>query len=350
MSKEKLIIDSEFKSLCPPLSEEELSALEESLKREGCRNSLTVWKGRILDGYHRHKLCTAHDIEFKTQEMKFEDRTEAKIWIINNQFARRNLRAFQRCELALKLKPLISAQAKEHQRLSKGRGKKGLLKKINLIDTEKELAKIARVSKSRMNQVSYTLEHGNKEELHKAREGDEPVGYAYTRIKHRIKRADSETQRKEHMRKFKRDSTLIEGEPGARIKYYTDKWGNECYEKRRPWAWGIKKGSKTAEICSMGYVKYDSEYKKVKDNEAEFALRFPLDQLFYKIKDCERELSKLIKKYPINIIQKAYEFDNDADDLRSAKKYLWSEFLRATKSFIKVLDRLEESSESDDKG
>jgi hypothetical protein len=39
--------------------------------------------------------------------------TEAKEWIIRNQFGRRNLTLAQRSELALKLEPLIQKKAKE---------------------------------------------------------------------------------------------------------------------------------------------------------------------------------------------------------------------------------------------
>jgi len=48
----------------------------------------------------------ATGIVFQTKEIKLEDRDAAKVWIINNQFARRNLTPFQRAELALKLEPL----------------------------------------------------------------------------------------------------------------------------------------------------------------------------------------------------------------------------------------------------
>lgn len=40
---------------------------------------------------------------------------DAIIWIIKNQFGRRNLSAYDRSLLALKLKPVIAAKAKENQ-------------------------------------------------------------------------------------------------------------------------------------------------------------------------------------------------------------------------------------------
>ncbi len=53
---------------------------------------------------------------------------------------------YLRGELMLKLKPLIAEKAKENLTLSPGRGKKGSQNSVNLIDTQKELSKLAGVS------------------------------------------------------------------------------------------------------------------------------------------------------------------------------------------------------------
>ena len=46
--------------------------------------------------------------------MEFATRDDAKIWIIKNQFGRRNLAPFTRVELALLLEPLLKARAKQN--------------------------------------------------------------------------------------------------------------------------------------------------------------------------------------------------------------------------------------------
>ena len=38
-----LTVDPEFRDLIPPLNEEELKLLEESLVADGCESPLTVW-------------------------------------------------------------------------------------------------------------------------------------------------------------------------------------------------------------------------------------------------------------------------------------------------------------------
>jgi len=58
---------------------------------EGCRDALIVWGDLLVDGHRRYEICKAHDLEFKITHREFESRDQAKIWIISNQFARRNL-------------------------------------------------------------------------------------------------------------------------------------------------------------------------------------------------------------------------------------------------------------------
>ena len=108
-------IDSYFESLIPPLSEDERKELENSILAEGCRDALVLWDEILIDGHNRYKICTKHGIEFKTIQRDFENREKAEEWIIRNQFGRRNITPFVRSELALRLKYVLSAQARKRQ-------------------------------------------------------------------------------------------------------------------------------------------------------------------------------------------------------------------------------------------
>lgn len=88
-------IDQEFKDLIPAISEEELKGLEESIIKEGCRDPLVLWDDIIIDGHNRFDICTRHEIKFKTVVKGFDDRDQAKLWIICNQLSRRNLPPIQ---------------------------------------------------------------------------------------------------------------------------------------------------------------------------------------------------------------------------------------------------------------
>lgn len=88
-------IDPEFAALCPPLSEDEAALLEQSIVRDGCRDPLSTWQGAILDGHHRFTICTKHGKPFEQREIALADRKAARMWVLENQIARRNLTAIQ---------------------------------------------------------------------------------------------------------------------------------------------------------------------------------------------------------------------------------------------------------------
>lgn len=184
-------IDAEFKSLMPPLSTVEYQELEESLKAEGCLFPLVVWDGIIIDGHNRYEICTRHGIEFEVIEHPFESRAEAKIWIIQNQFARRNLNSYQRGKLALKLKPLIAKIAKEHQRLSEGRGKKkGSPTLAKPIDTREEVSKAADVSHGTMSKIAKIEAEATLEQKELLEAGEMSVNQVYKQVRAKELRAD----------------------------------------------------------------------------------------------------------------------------------------------------------------
>ena len=87
----RLVIDPEFESLVPPLSEDEYKQLEANILRDGCRNPITIWDNVILDGHHRYKICRHHDIPFEINPILIESRDEAISWICSNQMGRRNI-------------------------------------------------------------------------------------------------------------------------------------------------------------------------------------------------------------------------------------------------------------------
>ena len=110
----ELTINNEFYNLIPPLSLEELNSLEASLKHEGCRDPLVVWNNTIIDGHHRYAICTKYDISFNVIEKpELETELDVKLWMINNQFSRRNLPTETRLALAYKFKEFEAEKAKE---------------------------------------------------------------------------------------------------------------------------------------------------------------------------------------------------------------------------------------------
>ena len=86
-----LIIDKEFSSLIAPLSEMEFRFLEASIRKDGCREPITIWHNIIIDGHNRYRICLKWNIPFQTEEKHFNDRVEAVAWICSKQLGRRNI-------------------------------------------------------------------------------------------------------------------------------------------------------------------------------------------------------------------------------------------------------------------
>jgi protein gp37 len=100
MKPSDIVIDSEFEKLIRPLSNDERKELKESLSSCGLLMPLVIWnhegKTILVDGHNRLSLWNEFDgfdgdFEFKTQELHFGNRDNAKEWIIKNQLGRRNL-------------------------------------------------------------------------------------------------------------------------------------------------------------------------------------------------------------------------------------------------------------------
>jgi ParB-like chromosome segregation protein Spo0J len=122
----KLIIDPEFKNLMPPLTKGEYEKLKEGIKTYGCLHPLTIWKdhGILADGHYRYEICMELGIPFKTVECEFANRSELKIWMINNPRTHRNLKESQNAMLAVTLEALYGEQAKERQGIRTDLGQK----------------------------------------------------------------------------------------------------------------------------------------------------------------------------------------------------------------------------------
>ena len=105
----ELIIKQEFRDLIPPLTNEEYNQLEENIKTEGFRKheAITIWKGIIVDGHHRYKICRENNINFNVVEKEFDSESDVVLWMINEQKGRRNLTDGWKWTLALKKKEIL---------------------------------------------------------------------------------------------------------------------------------------------------------------------------------------------------------------------------------------------------
>ena len=179
-----LAVDPEFRDLIPPLNEEELKLLEESLVADGCESSIIVWNGVIIDGHNRYAICRKHDIPFSIQEKNFDSREEVMLWMLRNQLGRRNLNSYQRSELALRTEPLLREAAKKNQATSTGGQEPRLLetsrKAEKKIHTDKELASLAGVSDNTIRKARRIVRDADDAVKRELRQGKLTVNKAYT--------------------------------------------------------------------------------------------------------------------------------------------------------------------------
>jgi DNA modification methylase len=108
-------IKEEFKKLIPALTAEEFKQLEENILKDGIRDPLVLWNGYLIDGHNRYQIAFKHGLEYKTIDKEFDSELGVKIWMVKNQFGRRNLQDFVKGELITTLEDLEKQKGKEKQ-------------------------------------------------------------------------------------------------------------------------------------------------------------------------------------------------------------------------------------------
>lgn len=190
-------IETEFKDLLPPLTEEQKKNLEKDIIKNGCLNPLIVWKDILIDGHHRYEICQRNNIPYDILEMEFKDKLAAMEWAWSNQKNRRNLNNYQLAEIALKLKPAIEEKAKEKQLSSlkqnkstvnqksdeRTEDKKQIVEDKKPINTLSELSKIAGVSRDTIHKVEVIEKKAPEDIKIKAKAGEITVNNAYNLTK-----------------------------------------------------------------------------------------------------------------------------------------------------------------------
>ena len=88
-----ILVDPDFESVCPPLTEDEFSLLEQNILSDGeVTSPLIVWDNKLIDGHHRRQIILKHpELPFQIKEVAFNNKYEAIAWICKNQAGRRNL-------------------------------------------------------------------------------------------------------------------------------------------------------------------------------------------------------------------------------------------------------------------
>ncbi len=156
----------ELAELLPPLSGEQLAALEKDILQNGCYAPIIVNEDLVIvDGHNRQQICTRHSLPYKMAVFAFDDLLEAKQWALDTQKGRRNLDKWELGKIALKLRPEIEARAKANQQTYHGNqyesGPSATLPEVHSapVDTRKELAASVGLGERTMGKVMQIDEH-----------------------------------------------------------------------------------------------------------------------------------------------------------------------------------------------
>ena len=228
-----LYTDEEFKNLIPPLTSEEYKQLEENILNDGIRDPFVIWLSPLgarqgescnecytdnfkydadgwicnecgkqfpleyilIDGHNRYEIAQKHGLEFDTVELDIMFKEDVKVWIINNQFGRRNINNYQRSVLALKLEDVYREKAKANQ----------IRKPINSvlqnsaeqIDTRSELAKTAKVSRDTISRVKKIEAKATPEIKALLNSGEMHINKAFSEIKKQERKDEIEKQKED---------------------------------------------------------------------------------------------------------------------------------------------------------
>ena len=152
----------EMAELLPPLTGEQLAALDTDILKNGCYSPVIVNEDMVvIDGHNRQRLCEQHGLPYQMAVFSFETMLEAKQWALDTQKGRRNLDKWELGKIALRLKPDIEARARENMgtrtdlltTLSEGQPP------APPVNTRKELADTVGIGEVTMGKVMQIDEH-----------------------------------------------------------------------------------------------------------------------------------------------------------------------------------------------
>ena len=156
----------EMAELLPPLTGEQLAALEADILKNGCYSPVIVNEDMVvIDGHNRQRLCERHGLPYQMAVFSFESMLEAKQWALDTQKGRRNLDKWELGKIALRLKPDIEARAKANQSAAGGdKSEQGALfvnsqKALPAVNTTQELADAVGIGHQTMSRVMQIDEH-----------------------------------------------------------------------------------------------------------------------------------------------------------------------------------------------
>ena len=178
-------INPNIHNILPWHTKQEMSSLRMSIDERGVIQPAIIWRGHytIVDGHARMAIAEELGVDCPVIEMDFANETEVILWVIRMHLGRRNLSLFQKCEMVLKYRDAIVAEAME--RKIKGRT---LSDDCPRGRTDQILADMAGVSSGTMRMAMIVATQGDQETLRRVRKGEISIYRAYRTLREKLDR------------------------------------------------------------------------------------------------------------------------------------------------------------------
>ena len=292
---QELKVNPEFKKLIPPLTSEEYEQLEQNCIAEGIRDALCVWQSYIIDGHNRYEIATRWNLDYEIESKSFKDENAVKIWMLDNQFGKRNLTDAQRYLNRNEKRELLKQKGKNTQGTRTDLLSK-MDKKLPEHNTRKQIAEELGWSETKVARADVVFKKATPEVIEKVNKSEVSINQAYQEIKKEEKQIELKNKKEEYKKNSLKEVELkpeiylkdavtylntfddnsidliITDPPYATdiddIKSFTNDWLNVALKK-------VKQNGRLY-ICSGAYPNELKAFLDVLMNQTKFILDNPL--------------------------------------------------------------------------
>ena len=99
MGQQPAFLVSSLAGIFPPMTDDEYSRLEDSIRETGLMDEIILWWGAVIDGFHRLRACLRLGIEPRFSSLP--DDADPLAYVIGKNDARRDMAPWQRPIAAL---------------------------------------------------------------------------------------------------------------------------------------------------------------------------------------------------------------------------------------------------------
>ena len=168
-------------SVFPMMRGDEYQELLYDIQEHGLREPILLCDGQILDGRNRFRVC--REIGIEPAFRKWDGKAGSPLSVVLSlNLHRRHLTSSQRAAIAVEILPLLEREAKERQRLSKGRGQKGTEKIPDLKGEARDQAAKMVGTNSKYISIAKQVHEADPALLQKVRDGETHIIEALSQV------------------------------------------------------------------------------------------------------------------------------------------------------------------------